>query len=367
MSSIISKPFNPLQKIVRAIFKGSPNLFTTSDLNRQIEAFDYRLKQLERKVGVITDMEFLFNDEGQFVAQYTYLEYNGCVLYSGGTKTFVIGETSIEHFRALGLVLTETEISYSDDSSHAISGVKFADGTSRPGANHQVISGYSLVIAEYTGVGNEWSWPSGVTNVNAILCELKDPSSNSNNLIVNFVQRKYESVPSFISDGVKKQLDIYDKSHYSGIRGTWTGNVGPDNIGQVQGSVVLTVTSDMAIIDYDLYMYVDGTLSNLTTSAIPMASISSDWDTAAWFRNLFRSGTFRRHTESLNIVKQISGTSSYQYGTTVVALGTYVDGTHTSTPGIVVSVSVPDPSWLTPTKQVRMSGTFVIFNTAKLR
>ena len=74
MSRIIDKPFNPAQKIIRAIFKGAPNLFTTSDLNRQIEAFDYRLKQLERKVGVITDMVFEWDSNDNYVAKYSYLE-----------------------------------------------------------------------------------------------------------------------------------------------------------------------------------------------------------------------------------------------------------------------------------------------------
>lgn len=219
MSSIIAKPFNPAQKIIRAIFKGSPNLFTTSDLNRQIEAFDYRLKQLERKVGVITDMEFEWDSNENYVAKYSYLEYNGCILYSGNQITFIIGR-SIEHFRALGLLITEREIDYTGDSTHLISGVKFEDGTSRPAANHKVIQDYQLVLAHYTDDDDTWSWDNGVTGVQAILCEILDHSGNESSIIRSFVPKKFSGIRSYVDILCKDTLYNSRKA----LSGFWSSN-----------------------------------------------------------------------------------------------------------------------------------------------
>lgn len=215
MSSIIAKPFNPVQKIIRAIFKGSPNLFTTSDLNRQIEAFDYRLKQLERKVGIITDMEFEWDSNDNYVAKYSYLEYNGCILYSGAQITFKIG-SSTDNFRALGILITEREIDYTGDSTHLISGVKFEDGTSKPAANHKVVQDYRLVLAHYTG-DDTWSWDEGITDVQAILCEILDHSGNTSSVICSFVPKKFSGIRSYVDVLCKDTL--YDSR--KALFGTW--------------------------------------------------------------------------------------------------------------------------------------------------
>lgn len=215
MSSIIAKPFNPVQKIIRAIFKGSPNLFTTSDLNRQIEAFDYRLKQLERKVGVITDMEFEWDSDENYVAKYSYLEYNGCILYSGNQITFKIG-SSIDNFRALGILITEREIDYTGDSTHLISGAKFEDGTSKPAANHKVVQDYRLVLAHYTG-DDTWSWDEGITDVQAILCEILDHSGNTTSIIRSFVPKKFSGIRSYVDILCKDTLYNSRKALF----GTW--------------------------------------------------------------------------------------------------------------------------------------------------
>lgn len=221
MSRIIDKPFNPAQRIIRAIFKGSPNLFTTSDLNRQIEAFDYRLKQLERKVGVITDMVFEWDSNDNYVAKYSYLEYNGCILCAGTPTTFIIGR-SIDHFRALGLLITEREIDYTGDSTHLISGVKFEDGTSRPAANHKVVQSYQLVLAHYTTHEGDdtWSWDNGVTGVQAILCELLDHSGNTDDIICGFVHKKFSGIRSYVDTLCKDTLYNSRRALY----GFWSSN-----------------------------------------------------------------------------------------------------------------------------------------------
>lgn len=149
MSSIIAKPFNAAQRIVRAIFKGSPNLFTTSDLNRQLEAIKYQLDLLDDKTGVQSNIQILgfSQDSGDGVkvninAASPILRAKGCdfssLLVNGWN---VIGSyMSGDSTRYWLLCGTQTEVSYYEDSSHAISGATFVNGTSKPAANHIVWS-----------------------------------------------------------------------------------------------------------------------------------------------------------------------------------------------------------------------------------
>lgn len=149
MSSIIAKPFNAAQRIVRAIFKGSPNLFTTSDLNRQLEAIKYQLDLLDDKTGVQSNIQILgfSQDSGNGVrvninTASPILRAKGCdfssLLVNGWN---VIGAyMSGNSTRYWLLCGTQTEVSYDGDSSHAISGATFVDGTSKPAANHIVWS-----------------------------------------------------------------------------------------------------------------------------------------------------------------------------------------------------------------------------------
>ena len=64
MANIIEKAFDASKNIVRTIFLGKPNLFTTSDLNRQIEAFKYQMDSIENRLGAESDMEISFSSTG---------------------------------------------------------------------------------------------------------------------------------------------------------------------------------------------------------------------------------------------------------------------------------------------------------------
>ena len=46
MSKIVTKAFDATKKVVRSIFRGSPNLLTSSDLNRQFEALKHQIDEV---------------------------------------------------------------------------------------------------------------------------------------------------------------------------------------------------------------------------------------------------------------------------------------------------------------------------------
>lgn len=52
MSKIKAKPFDPSRNVVRSVFRGAPNLLTSSDVNRQIEALKWQIDGLERVAGI---------------------------------------------------------------------------------------------------------------------------------------------------------------------------------------------------------------------------------------------------------------------------------------------------------------------------
>lgn len=163
MSSIVAKAFDATQKIMRSIFRGTPNLFTTSDLNRQIEAFDYRLKQLEWFRGVETDMQFSVSKSESRVLtiSYSYIRIYGCTLYSGATVTRTFERPEV-YSRCIYLYLIPTVIDYSADSTHLISGAKFADGSSQPAADNIVVSSWGFGVLDVDDEVPFFKWGADV-------------------------------------------------------------------------------------------------------------------------------------------------------------------------------------------------------------
>lgn len=151
MSSIVDKAFDATQKIMRTIFRGTPNLFTTPDLNRQIEAFDYRLKRLEWFRGIETDM-VVSREVGagynNIVFTYSYIRVFGCTLYEGVQRSVYHSVYSGYPLGGYGLYINPGIVQYADDPSHAISGAKFADGTSQPAADNLVINDWGFALLQ---------------------------------------------------------------------------------------------------------------------------------------------------------------------------------------------------------------------------
>lgn len=166
MASIVDKAFDATQRIMRTIFRGSPNLFTTADLNRQIEAIDYRLRQLEWFRGVETDADVSI-DNNAVVLTGTYIRVFGCVLVQRDTVGVLVqlNVTGISWENTF-VYLTPQVITYADDPSHAISGAKFQDSTSLPAADNIQVTSWGLCCdASAAGKGTIYNRPSGpITN-----------------------------------------------------------------------------------------------------------------------------------------------------------------------------------------------------------
>lgn len=148
MSAIIEKPFDASKKIIRSIFKGSPNLITSSDLNRQIEAIKYQLDQLDDKTGVISDIEISQNLSGGTLNvsySFTYMKFKGCN-FSPAVTALNTNLTVGAPTAYLCLVADSETITYESDSSHDIAGARFEDGTSLPAANQMVYTNESLIL-----------------------------------------------------------------------------------------------------------------------------------------------------------------------------------------------------------------------------
>ena len=152
MSKIIEKAFDATKKIIRSVFLGSPNLITSSDLNRQMEAFKYQLDQLDDKTGMISDINIMHNLSGStFTVGWTvsYMKFKGC--------SFSINNPPLHEFLSINLtgsapiaymclVADKRTVTYSDDTTHDLAGAKFEDGTSMPAANQIIYENEGIVL-----------------------------------------------------------------------------------------------------------------------------------------------------------------------------------------------------------------------------
>ena len=145
MSNIIERAFNRAQKIKRAVFKGAPNLFTTSDLNRQFESIGYQIDTISDRIGVISDISLKVSVSDYtwtVTPSYTYLEAKGLSFSPSAESVSLYSKTPV----FLCLTADISEVTYTDDFSHEIAGATFADNTSAAAANQLVYKDETFVI-----------------------------------------------------------------------------------------------------------------------------------------------------------------------------------------------------------------------------
>lgn len=151
MSKIVTKAFDATKKVVRSIFRGSPNLLTSSDLNRQFEALKHQIDEVENKAGCLSDLTVSASVQGdnlKVVTSYSHINCRGCYFSGNGS--------SVEHIVHIGTPFSGTvyvclyadtkRVTYSDDFSHEISGAKFEDGSSMPAADNIVYTDETLQV-----------------------------------------------------------------------------------------------------------------------------------------------------------------------------------------------------------------------------
>lgn len=158
MATIVDKVFNPVQRIIKAVFRSSPNLITAGDLNRQFDIINYQLGLLGKSVGAVTDLSVTYTYGSTMTITYnsTYLKFKG-INFGGFSSTVDFENNPTESYR---LVLTgvKTLVTSSTDPDNTISGAKFSDGTVMPAADHYVYENVTLNILKSTDsvpVGSE--------------------------------------------------------------------------------------------------------------------------------------------------------------------------------------------------------------------
>lgn len=150
MSKILEKAFDASKKIIRSIFNGSPNLITTSDLNRQFEALKHQADKLDEKTGFLIEGGNLeFKLEGSTLKvnfAYSTMEYKGCVFYPDQKITVDTNFTASAPYAYFCLVADKETLTYDTDVTHEIAGAKFADGTSMRAADQIVYKNERFVL-----------------------------------------------------------------------------------------------------------------------------------------------------------------------------------------------------------------------------
>lgn len=149
MAQIVLKPFKAEQKIIRSEFKGVPNLITTSDLNRQIEALKYEadsLSDLSCFGGELAMHYELLESTLRVYVDYFSIKFKGCEFFPPNGIYLNINLTSSAPKAYLCLVAEKETVTYDTDFSHNIAGAKFVDGTSMPAANQIIYKNEEIVL-----------------------------------------------------------------------------------------------------------------------------------------------------------------------------------------------------------------------------
>lgn len=155
MSKIIEKAFDASKKIFRSVFLGSPNLITSPDLNRQLEAFKYQLDQLDEKVGFLSDWNPTLHYESgtlEITYKFTYLEFKGCSFNPSNKGQLASVYLDKSNPIYIGVKADKELVTYDSDFTHEVAGAKFEDGTSLPAANQWVYKNDQLFVATINNI-----------------------------------------------------------------------------------------------------------------------------------------------------------------------------------------------------------------------
>lgn len=151
MSKIIDRTFDATKGILKTVFLGMPNLFTTSDVNRQISAFRSNLDDIEDTLGCLSDLTLSIEVTDSLttckVKSVGYIKCRGCSLPLPESSTYTVeaGPDTECFFCVSG---TYKVVDYASDSAHEIAGAVFEDGTTMPAANQEILTDIEYLLTE---------------------------------------------------------------------------------------------------------------------------------------------------------------------------------------------------------------------------
>lgn len=206
MSKIIEKAFDAGKKIFRSVFLGSPNLLTSADLNRQMQAFKYQLDMLDDKTGLLIENGKLTTSlrSGTLTCklEYGHIYFKGCEFKPSSTE-LTIDLTSSSPVVYMYLTAEQKTVTYADDPTHEIAGAKFADGSSMEAANQLCYANEGLMLSHSGPTSN-------VENVVGLVAKIT--LLGSDNIVV---QENFNSSESPIRFGSTNKVGNIDPSQGS--------------------------------------------------------------------------------------------------------------------------------------------------------
>lgn len=305
MATIIEKNFNPSQMIDRTKFMGSPNLFTTSDLNRQMEAFKFQMDSMENFIPVKSDLEIteVKIRQGVLLVVNTSLNYvvaKGCRFNVSGGEVVHSVTSATPTTLYLYLGGTKSEITYADDATHLIAGAKFSDGTSKEAANQIVYSGASLKLSSNPIEESDFICVLAAINRVSLMYELNTNTSGwalSNGTLDKALREAYNKSYVFDSEGLyglrvrKGAISVYINSF---TRNLSSGNTFPMNIGSFSTEAALyvaekvvagyKVTASQSKIEFELSSAV---IQNSVVGVTIIGNVTIEFDETSGIRFLF--------------------------------------------------------------------------------
>lgn len=156
MSQIVNKPFDWTKKIYKAVFRGTPNLLTTEDVNREFDNIRTASYLTQRAVGVISNISpsFALNAVGNYLSN-IYFTQNAYAIVGGVkfqlpiTSQFMpmtVLDPNKEYH--LNLYARKSLVDFDGNADKTISGAKFEDGSTKKAADHYIYHNEALVFEE---------------------------------------------------------------------------------------------------------------------------------------------------------------------------------------------------------------------------
>lgn len=332
MSKILEKAFDATKKIVRSVFLGSPNLITSSDLNRQIEALKYQVDLLDDKTGmIITDANLIHNLSGGTLTvdfKCSQIKFKGCQFVPRMSQ-MTINMTSSAHKVYLCLTATKENVTYENDSTHEIAGAKFEDGTSYPAANQIVYKDETLLLTHAL---------STVENLVGVVATFT--LSDTGNIIIreNFITNEQEYS---LSMGKEKTITDFNPNLVGAIG---NGNTYDEAFSKLQNQLYRGVR---------LYKLETNSATSeehiLETSAVRIRDVSSPGDAIQVFVPFMINGVTQMinmivsHTSD-EITAQNSGTLYYGYE--CVLTNIEIDNTKVYPLNVIIGIDIANSNKL---------------------
>lgn len=161
MANIYDKEFDASKRLDRTIFRGSPNLFTTADLNFQLENIRRDIKRSDwihgagGGMGISTSYNTGIGKLTVSLAAHGNFTVGGIHTPASMAQSLeiTVGYNDPVYLFIEGTYSVKT---YADDPIHGFVGAQFDDGTSMPAADQRVVENFAYHLARHDDEDPYW-------------------------------------------------------------------------------------------------------------------------------------------------------------------------------------------------------------------